>query len=144
MPLQKGSSKAVISRYRNKATCHPERLVYGWGFCKNCYLTQWRRKHLGQTKLYRLKAAVKDLIITPEEERRILNAAEEACNICGRAPLRSGDNEMSLHVDHDHDSKRYRGLLCGNCNRGIGMFKDRPDLLRAAATYLERSRSNAA
>lgn len=43
-----------------------------------------------------------------------------------------------LAVDHCHDSGTIRGLLCTNCNTGIGAFGDDPDKLRAAIDYVER------
>lgn len=57
------------------------------------------------------------------------------CAICG--------NDTRLEVDHCHDTGRVRGLLCGGCNRGIGMFGDAPARMRAAADYIERHQQGA-
>lgn len=53
------------------------------------------------------------------------------CAICRAADER-------LFVDHCHKTNRFRGLLCHTCNTGIGQLGDDPELLRAAANYLER------
>jgi hypothetical protein len=45
-----------------------------------------------------------------------------------------------LAVDHCHTTGDNRGLLCGKCNTGIGLFLDSPQLLRDAADYVEKSR----
>ena len=57
------------------------------------------------------------------------------CGICG-------DNLLSLdgfhvHADHCHETGAPRGILCGPCNRAIGLLRDDPVRLRAAAAYLE-------
>jgi len=43
----------------------------------------------------------------------------------------------SLAVDHDHNTGNIRGLLCCNCNRGIGLLQDNPAYLQAALDYLK-------
>ena len=44
----------------------------------------------------------------------------------------------SLYVDHDHTTGMIRGLLCNNCNSGVGYFDDSPEILKAAIVYLEK------
>ncbi len=57
------------------------------------------------------------------------------CAICGRPPDLT-HRSKHLHVDHDHTSKQFRGLLCHHCNHGIGKFMDSPQLLQKAINYL--------
>jgi hypothetical protein len=57
------------------------------------------------------------------------------CSICGRPP--SG-KRLKLFIDHCHETNIVRGLLCQNCNSGLGHFRDTPQLLRLAAVYLEQ------
>lgn len=76
------------------------------------------------------------LNLTPEEKREI-RAAHCACDICGEDWPRENEGPRGWHLDHDHrGSGELRGVLCRNCNAGLGFFRDSPDLLRAAAEYL--------
>lgn len=58
-----------------------------------------------------------------------------ACAACRTSDW--GGKDGKPHVDHDHATGKIRGLLCANCNTGLGMFGDDPARLRAAAAYLE-------
>ena len=80
--------------------------------------------------------------LTIEQHDAMLAAQDGRCAICGNPPNPDGVRAASrLHADHDHVTGRHRDLLCNSCNNGIGRFRDDPALLRAAAEYIERHRS---
>jgi hypothetical protein len=57
---------------------------------------------------------------------------DNKCNICKNKFV----DKKKIHIDHDHESKKVRGLLCINCNIGIGMLKDSQEILQSAINYL--------
>jgi hypothetical protein len=72
--------------------------------------------------------------ITEEIYSQILAAQNGVCAIC-----KCHQRYKRLAVDHDHKTSQVRGLLCEQCNRGLGRFFDSPFRLRMAASYLEKS-----
>lgn len=77
-----------------------------------------------------------------EQFFRFFAESGSRCAIC-RRPLRWRGERYAKdvgHVDHDHATKRVRGLLCPRCNLGLGHFDDSSERLFAAAVYLEGSK----
>jgi hypothetical protein len=70
--------------------------------------------------------------ITPQELVDRYERQEECCAICKK--------EIELidsAIDHNHVTGEFRGVLCKQCNRALGMFNDSPAVLRNALEYLE-------
>jgi hypothetical protein len=59
----------------------------------------------------------------------------------GKCAICSKFQEM-LHIDHNHTTGSFRGLLCGFCNRGLGMFYERKEFLEQAIQYLKTHASS--
>lgn len=59
------------------------------------------------------------------------------CAICKQPE--TSPHQKHLSIDHCHKDLRIRGLLCNNCNRGIGLLGDDPEIVLAAYYYLYKS-----
>lgn len=61
------------------------------------------------------------------------------CAICQKPETDTRNGQVKwLAVDHDHETQVVRGLLCAACNTALGKMQDDPNLLRRAASYLDR------
>jgi hypothetical protein len=127
-----------------RAKCHPTKQHYAKGLCNVCYKRAKadaraasepefaeHRKVLQLARAH--KYTLREHGMTPEEYEVLVEAQGGVCAICGR-PEPEG---RKLHVDHNHRTGARRGLLCGPCNRALGMFEDDPERLLAAAAYLQ-------
>lgn len=99
------------------------------------HLHAYRREYRQRRKSEERNAYLRRTFgVSNDDYDALLRAQADGCAICGRPPGKS-----SLHIDHDHDSGRIRGLLCVGCNNALGQFRDRADLLSRAANYLDGS-----
>lgn len=98
-------------------------------YCKPCHNARGReskQRLYGGSRHYHLKRRYG---IGADEVDTMIEAQGGVCPICGR--------ENPEHVDHDHATGKVRGILCFNCNGGLGQFGDDVDRLIAALGYLD-------
>lgn len=123
-----GESKAVESFYASKTSKNG---YQSW--CKVCYKTkrsaesEWNRGYAAWK--HGLKSKFN---MTPDDYFEMLGSQHGVCAICYKS-----DGNRRLAVDHDHSSGEIRGLLCRNCNVGLGHFKDDTEIMTRAILYIE-------
>ena len=105
---------------------------------KRLFMQEYRKKNPEKMKAIDLK---KNYGITLETYYQMLEQQKHVCAICHRPEYavdhRSG-LPRALAVDHCHETNQIRGLLCTNCNRGLGKFNDNIESLQAAINYLKQ------
>ena len=93
---------------------------------------KYREENKEKLKKTKYKSALLKYGITLEDYNKMLSEQGGVCAICGKKEK----GNKRLAVDHDHDTGKIRGLLCGNCNIGLGSYNDDPATLIKAASYL--------
>ena len=120
----KYNSAEAVARVKRWQERNPERLA--------AYRAEYRnrpeRKRKQRDTYYR-----RTFGITADDVDALIEKQAGQCAICGRTPTRLA----SWHVDHCHATGVVRGMLCIDCNQGIGKFHEDPARLHAAADYLE-------
>ena len=115
-------------------------------YCRPCnnekqrqYRAENREKSNNYSKLYKHTDKCRDKMlkktygISLEDYNNLLKSQNNCCTIC-----KSRDN-IRLSVDHCHKTGKVRGLLCGRCNRVIGLMGENKKWLQNAVLYLEQS-----
>jgi len=117
------AAKSLAWRLKNKERAKENR--------RRNYLLN-KEANLQYSAEYSLK---KKYNLTSVEYEKLLKGQNYVCAIC------SGTCSKKLAVDHDHITGQIRGLLCNNCNRGIGHLQDSPVILQSALNYLKPATS---
>ena len=72
-----------------------------------------------------------------EQYQEMHDRQDGKCAICGQPETQLRDGKVkALAVDHCHSTGRIRGLLCSDCNTGIGKLKEDVEILQSAIRYL--------
>lgn len=122
--------REINRRSREKAKVDPDRVVK-----LRDYQLRYREKN-------------RETLVAKERERKFgISHAEYAelhqrqggvCAICKKPETATRNGKVkSLAVDHCHSTGRIRGLLCADCNTGIGKLKEDRNIFLAAIQYLE-------
>jgi hypothetical protein len=101
--------------------------------CQNARAAESRQRLHGGSRHYHLKRRYGIGAVEVEE---MLESQGWACPICATTLT-----AKTCHVDHDHKTGAVRGILCFNCNGGLGQFRDDPRALRQATAYLGKGRA---
>ena len=73
--------------------------------------------------------------LSDKEYKEILESQNNQCAICGTD---AEEFKTALNVDHNYKTQKIRGLLCTNCNMGLGHFKDSLSSLHRALMYIDK------
>lgn len=99
-------------------------------YCKPCskeYKEEWGAR---DPEAHRIRLAHYQRQTAYGITREMYEQLPKHCELCG--------SEHKLHMDHDHETGLFRGVLCQNCNHGLGNFKDNPERLLSAVDYLNK------
>lgn len=128
---------AVVGRTANGMCrgCHNARAIaYNKRHVRSVRMNQrkWYKAHGNNYHWQRILMPT-GLPITSEDYTRIYKAQNGKCAnmFCAF--------RGKLHVDHSHKTQFFRGLLCGNCNRALGICRDDTYMLMGLAVYLKES-----
>jgi hypothetical protein len=103
---------------------------------RNQYLRQYRK---ASPELEKARALRADFGISLEKYNQMLEAQIGLCAICKQPETHKRDGKVkALAVDHHHGTGKIRGLLCSDCNTGIGKLKDDVNVLSNAIDYLRK------
>lgn len=113
-----------VEKNRTEFYKHGPGQVYLMRDCKECHNEKYGRGE------FKKKRRARQLYgISLDDYDRMVESHGGVCALCKK--------QKPLHIDHCHITGKVRGLLCFNCNAGLGNLGDDPDMLRRGIEYLQ-------
>lgn len=98
--------------------------------CSLCKNERSRKYYRNNKEALNIRRRARWYKLSNEDYNNLLTIQNSLCAICFA--------KADLVIDHDHNTGKVRGLLCSNCNLGLGLFKEDLNLLKHAHNYLEQ------
>ncbi len=119
--------EAANQRYRNANATEEQKQR------REYHRRKWEQDNPEKQKIILRKRKIRSLGLVENEEYILhLLEVQQTCSICDC----NSPSSQELSIDHCHETGRFRGLLCQNCNHGLGHFKDNVEYLKRAISYL--------
>jgi hypothetical protein len=123
--------------YKIRDNAHKDEKKGYYGENKERYKKGFHLYGLNHTKEQRARN-LKKYGLTDEDYNNMFTAQGGKCLICGK---HQSELKKALSVDHCHSTGNIRGLLCNNCNVGIGFLLHSPDIIESALNYIKNSQN---
>ena len=122
-----------------KCAAKKEGLSYKCKSCDNKARLSWTKANPERHKKSLRNRMLKSRYgISLKEYNTMCEQQEHKCAICGCTKENNNGGIHHLAVDHCHTTGAIRGILCSNCNRGLGLLGDNIESVRKAMAYLEK------
>lgn len=131
-------NKCALNKHRREFPLSNKKGRGVQGICKKCKAEWMRIDRIKRPDAYKEADIRKSYGIDLDTYNKLAKFQGHVCAICGQKERMRNRN---LHVDHNHRTGIVRGLLCGNCNVGIGNLREDVNLLKSAIKYLEGGQS---
>lgn len=102
-------------------------------YCRPCVRDRKRQYYQANIDAYKNSKLLRNFGINLSQYNQLFTEQEGCCAVCKKHQI---NFSRALAVDHCHTTGKIRGLLCGNCNRAIGLLQDSSTVVAQAALYL--------
>ena len=106
---------------------HTSEAAAQWRERRACYERRWKTDNAAWVSLH---VGLRRYSLTVDQYHAMQESQDFLCAVCGE--------ERPLQIGHDHATRKVRGLLCGQCNKGLGLFQESESRLTKAQEYLRK------
>lgn len=125
------NNDSILSCCSCKLVLLPHQFYYVKGIRKPQCIVCWKKS----ARIHNIRQKCAKYNVDLATMEKIASLSGVICPICG-------EWAEKFHIDHCHKTNKFRGLLCSNCNSGLGLFKDNIERLQKAIEYLDMFESS--
>jgi len=122
--ISMGGDGVKYNKHSKRLCSNCKTNTIGWNsYCNSCNIVKRKTYHDEVLRFSKYN-------ITKEIYLEQLEKQDYSCYAC--------DSFENLCIDHCHNTDKFRGILCNNCNISLGLLKDNTETLKKLINYLNK------